>query len=156
MNEYQGPATPRQALLIARIIWAMLLLGQLVFAVVVLGLALSRTEERATELGALLLWVALGMLVLAVVAGYFIRNQTYKAHWREHSVAPQGYVTGNIILLAMLEATAFFSLIAVLATGVIFPMILPGAAALVVQLINFPTGKAMQPTEPIFPARDPS
>ncbi|HEX7009144.1 MAG TPA: hypothetical protein VF184_04125 [Phycisphaeraceae bacterium] len=144
--------TPQQALLILRIIWAAMLAGEGIFLAVIIGLLSASQFVPNDSLHPLLAYIALGLLAVAVPAGYFARMQTYKANWREHAVAPLGYMRGNIMLLAMLEGAAMFSLVAVLLTGRYVPEAIGAFVAMAVQVVNFPTGKPMRPAPPIFPS----
>jgi hypothetical protein len=138
--------------LILRIIWAAMLAGEGIFLAVIVGLLSAGQFVPSDSLHPLMAYVALGLLAVAVPAGYFFRMQIYKANWREHAVAPLGYMRGNIILLAMLEGAAMFSLLAVLLTGRYVPEAIGAFLAMAVQGVNFPTGKPMRPAPPIFPS----
>jgi hypothetical protein len=77
-----------------------------------------------------------------------VRNQSYKKHWREHAVAPPGFFQGNLILFAALEGSSFLTIVFVMLSGQVFPMILPAVASLAVQCANFPSGQPMEPALP--------
>lgn len=141
---------PAEALLMTRIVWAALLVGQVAFGAVVAALLTGGTIEGDPSLYPLLFYVCVALLVGAVVLGYFARNQVYKAHWREHAVLPRGYMAGNLALLALMEMTSFAALVAVLVTERLLPTLLVAVISVLVQLINFPDGRAMRPTPPDF------
>ncbi|MFP4144900.1 MAG: hypothetical protein ACLFV3_07115 [Phycisphaeraceae bacterium] len=139
--------TRPRTLLTLRLIWAAMLMSQLVFFLVV-AFVLTEARGATPDLHPMLGWIGVGWFVAATAMGYFARNQIYKSAWREHAIAPGGYLTGNLVLLALLESVGLFSIIALLVTGVMVPEILPAIGALVVFAINFPTGHAMRPHPP--------
>ncbi|MEX1017319.1 MAG: hypothetical protein WDZ31_11300 [Phycisphaeraceae bacterium] len=151
MNDARFNQSPGRTLASLRLLWAMLLLGQVAFGVIVLGLLVSESVAiGAEQLYGPLTLVAAAMLAVLTPAGYFIRNQCYKARWEGHAVAPAGYFKGNVILFALLESVAMMALVTMLVTG---RLPVPGLIALVammVQAVNFPTGAPMQPHAPDF------
>ena len=134
---------PKQMLLVTRIVWAAMLAGQVLFMIVIPFIQPTEPTENAAPQALLLLSFA--MLVVLVPVGYYVRMQAYKANWRENIVTPGGYFVGNIILLAMCEGVAFMGLVNVHLRGELFPALIPTILALMVQIINFPNGRAMQP-----------
>ncbi len=141
-------ADPRKVLWTIRVLWAALVLGVLAFGAAVGAIVFSGGLPGAGHQSApadLLALIAGVMIVTLVPAGLFIRNQVYKRHWRENLVAPAGYFTGNLLLLAMLEGVAMFSIVATLIIGRFGWATLPGVIALGLMLVNFPTGRPMQP-----------
>src|SRR5438270_183235 len=87
--------------------------------------------------------VAAGFVVATMIPlAYIVRAVMYRAgREADGSVRPGSYGTGNIVFLAMCEGSAFFSLICgMLNGGTGLPMLL-AVIPLVVQLINFPTGR---------------
>lgn len=143
--------SPGQALLQTRLIWLILILGQIAFGVVVLFLNGQRNTPANADLYPVLLYVSIGVFVSSVMMGYFLRNQIYKANWQEHAITPKGYFTGNLLLMAMLEGAAILPMATILITGNVLPTGAVALAALAVQAVNFPTGGPMQPSQPVFP-----
>jgi F0F1-type ATP synthase membrane subunit c/vacuolar-type H+-ATPase subunit K len=133
---------PKQTLLVTRIVWAAMIAGQMLFMIVIPFI--WPDEPKQTQSPDIMLMLPFVMLVVMVPVGYFIRMQVYKANWREDIVAPGGYFTGNLILLAMCEAVAFMGLVNVQLRGELFPALIPTILALMVQIVNFPNGRAMQ------------
>ena len=140
-------STPRGTLITTRIIWGALLAGQIGFLFVILVIwsqedaaAVEHSEDVAQIVG----YVAIAMLVVLTPIGYFIRSQVYKANWQGDVVKPLGYARGNIILLAMLEGTAFFGLIGTLIERSFssLPFVV-AVIAMAIQVINFPNGRPM-------------
>ena len=145
----------RNTLLIVRVIWIMLVLGQVGFGAVVVLTVMSASGSGQGHLKSQMLAIGAGVLIGAVGLGYFARNQAYKKHWQGHAVTPAGYFQGNLILLALLEMASFLSLVFVMISGELFPVVLPALGSLVVQCVNFPSGAPMQEALPDM-ARDGS
>ncbi len=142
------PDSPQAALFTVRLIWAAMLMGMLVLAVVLTqSFSHPPTPAAATRFA----WTSAGLLLVTTPAGYFIRMQTYKRHWQGEIITPRGYRTGNIILFACLEAPAVASLAAGLLGRSFWPYALPAAIAQVLFALNFPTGRPLHP--PATPAR---
>ncbi len=148
-------ADRRSTLLILRVIWGVLIMGQVSFGAVVIFSMLNPEAAGETQLRGQMLAIAVGVLIGAVGLGYFVRNQSYKKHWQGHAVTPAGFFQGNLILLAALEGSSFLTLVFVMISGQVFPMVLPAVASLAVQCANFPTGAPMESTMPDM-ARDVS
>ncbi len=141
----QATATPHKALMTIRLIWAALLAGQIMFMVVIAVLqSINASPQADPQVAQVLFLVALAMLTTMIPVGYFIRNQVYKKNWQEDVVTPGGYVSGNILLLALCEGVALVGLVAVLIGGVIWYAV-PSLVAMAVQVINFPHGRPMWP-----------
>lgn len=143
--------TPSQALKVLRLLWAGLLGMQLVIAAVVLVVVQADPPTADTSLRQLLLLIAVAVLCVLTPVGLFARNQTYKAHWRADVITPAGYVKGNVILFAMLEGAATVALVLMVVTGLHLGLLAVAAVAVLVQLVNFPNGRPMQPREPALP-----
>jgi hypothetical protein len=134
----------------ARIVWAAMLLGQVAFLFVIVALWNNESFLTDPKTGRLLFLVSLVMLIGLVPLAYFIRGQVYKKHWVDRAVTPNGYLTGNIVFLAVCEAVSFTGLASTLFYGEFWPAILPSVAAMVVQAANLPNGRAMEPDQLIF------
>lgn len=145
-NESGGESNPKGMLVTTRIIWAAMLIGQVVFLAIVLVM-LSRQEGGGDQMHAevvrILGYVAIAMLFGATAIGYFIRGQVYKANWRGDVVTPRGYSIGNIILLAMLEGVAFYGLIVTVIQGSLGLGFAAAVVAMTIQVVNFPHGRPM-------------
>jgi len=138
-------------LLIVRIIWLALLVGQIGFGAVVYYQVRVGQAGDQVQLSGQMLAIASGILIGAIGLGYYARNQSYKKHWRGSVVTPAGFFQGNLILLALLEVSSFVTLVFVMVTGQVFPMILPAVASLAVQCVNYPSGLPMLEAPPDFP-----
>ncbi|HTL28495.1 MAG TPA: hypothetical protein VL282_04720 [Tepidisphaeraceae bacterium] len=128
-------------LLVLRVIWAALLIGELTFMIIVLKLgrnmnALPDPQSLTIINGA--------MLVTLIPAGIVVRRAVYAKGTIDGAVSPQAYTTGNIIFHVLCEGVAFFGLVITMLsgqTGLAFAIAL---AAMAVQILNFPTGGPMQ------------
>lgn len=132
-----------------RLIWGALLFGEVVLAGVAIAVMLDADPADA-GLASLLRYAAVAALVVVTPLSLFIRNQVYKANWRENVITPQGYIKANLVMLSMLEGVATAALVMVFVVGVDWLLLSVAAAAAAVQAVNFPTGKPMRPTEPVF------
>ena len=144
-----GPTMPARGVLATiRIIWAAMLMGELVFLGVIFFLLRGGNPPApaAAEVTRTLLFASIFFLVVAVVVGYFLRSRLYEPRQADGSVAPGKYVTGNIILLALCEGAAFFGLVVCMLSGHFLPAIFVPAVGMAIQLLNFPTGAPLEPT----------
>ena len=141
--ETKTPVSSEGSVRTLRIIWAALLLGQVVFLVIVMWL-IRQPADRSTvtpELRRTLFIIAAAWLVMAVPMGYFIRWKNYeKGRAPDGSVAPGNYATGNIILYALCEGVSLFAIVGILLSRQVTPFIYITLLAVAVQAINFPTG----------------
>lgn len=144
-------AQRRRSTLQLRLIWGVMLAGLLVLASVMFNVLGPGRPVSSTPpwLG----WLPMGLLLIGVPVSYFIRNQCYKRAWQGHQVAPAGYVAGNLFVFALLEI--------VVIAGVVVGAIVPGAgparaaavAGFVLLLLNFPSGRPLDPQPPGLGAR---
>lgn len=141
----------RATLMILRVIWMVLVVGQISFGAVAILMTMNAETTGQTHLRGQMLAIATGVFIGAVGLGYFVRNQSYKKHWQEHAVTPPGFFQGNLLLFAALEGASFLTIVFVMLSGQVFPMILPAVASLAVQCANFPSGLPMEPALPDFP-----
>ena len=135
--------TPEQSLRTVRIIWAALLMGQVVFLVIVMWLIRQPAERPPVDpnVRRTLLIICAAWLATAVPIGYFIRLKAYeKGRGPDGAVAPGSYATGNIILLALCEGVSLFAIVGILLSRQVMPFIYPTVLAIAVQALNFPTG----------------
>lgn len=138
----------RATLMIMRVIWLAFIVGQVGFGAVAILMMMNAEPTGQAHLRGQMLAIASGIFIGAVGLGYFARNQSYKKHWQEHAVTPPGFFQGNLILLAALEGSSFMTVVFVMLSGQVFPMILPAVASLAVQCANFPSGQPMEPALP--------
>ena len=139
MTEQQP--TPAAQLRVLRIIWAALLLGQVVFLIVATTVAAEREPRDQT----LLFYVAAGMLVIVTPVAYLLRAQSYaRGRGADGAVAGGAYATGNILFWAMFEGVGMFSIVGAMLNGGRGPHLFVTAVALAIQIANFPTGRPMR------------
>ncbi|MEM6853380.1 MAG: hypothetical protein AAF593_03125 [Planctomycetota bacterium] len=142
-----------QPLITIRIIWGAILMGLIFISAVMVVLTLDQSPEEATPAldsdGLPVVTIAAaGLLIAAVPAAYFLRNQIYKKHWSGDAVEPEGYVTANILFLALIEAPAVVAAIGIVVHGSVFPQVIPLVIAAGIILANFPTGGPMRSQAP--------
>jgi F0F1-type ATP synthase membrane subunit c/vacuolar-type H+-ATPase subunit K len=132
--------------MVLRIIWASLLMGQLIFlGVIVLALWPHATPIADEQILKTEFLIALIMLASAIPIGLVIRHFTFsKGRHPDGSVDQNSYSTGNIILWAMCEGCSFFGLVLMLQSVRGLPYAIVPAIAIGVQAITFPTGGPLQ------------
>lgn len=89
-------------------------------------------------------FVAAMVCLLGVVPGsLFLRSHLFKDYWRGHPVTPKRYLIATISVGAALAACGMVSLVGCLATDSFMPNLVPGALALLMFALHWPTGSAM-------------
>lgn len=119
--------------------------------IIVLPSMAATAPSRPPSVGPV--YVAVAILLVLVPVGYYARNQVYKANWHEHAITPSGYFTGNLVLLALMEMVSVGVIVLAWFQGHAMPAMYVAGAAILVQLINFPTGRPMKSTPPVFDNR---
>jgi len=138
----------------ARIVWAMILMSQIGSGIVAIVFGLQAAMKASPELVRILTIVTGAMLLLEVPLGYLMRSQFYKKNWRGNVITPRGYMSGNIVLWAMLASVALSGAVTTLLAGSLgLPIGLAGIAILFM-LINFPTGKPLAPATNPYQSSD--
>lgn len=146
----QGP-TPEQSLAILRVLWAILLVGQLLLiGIAAMVMHSSKAVAMDQDLTFKLFGFNAGLLVFNIILGTFVRSQIYKRCWRGDVVTPLGYFTANVVLLALLEMVVFFGILISILDKNFWPSLLPSVLAMMVYGVNFPHGG------PMFGQADPS
>ncbi len=144
--------SPQQTLILTRIIWAALLAGTLVIAVVLataFGFEAKPPTDPNTEQAAdFTIWLT-GLIVTltAIPAGLFIRGQAYKKGWTNNTVSPRAYHSGNIIAFATCEGTAIVNLIFYFVVDHHIANLICAVVSIAVLAFLFPNGKAMFPPD---------
>ena len=149
MNQERPPLEPEKTLLILRIIWGAMLMGQLILMAVVVLLNQSKEAVPFENIKSMYV-VAVGFAMFSVMAGSFVRMQVYKKHWQKDRVMPQGYMVGQLVSLACIEGACFFALVVVLLHQTISATMVLPVVLLAVFVLNFPNGKPMKPALPDF------
>ncbi len=105
-------------------------------------------DEVAATVGPIVSYASWGAFLILVPMAYFVRNQIYKRHWQSDAVAPQGYFLGNVIFLGLIDLPAVLSVMALFLGASLWPDLLPWVLVVLVVVLNWPGGQAMQPVEP--------
>ena len=139
----QNQPTPRQRLMVLRIIWGAMLMGLLVFLIVVLtvGRNMPPLDPKTSQL---FLYIAVAMLAALVPTAFVVRAAIYRKDTSDAGVAPAAYATGNIVFWAMCEGVAFFGLVSGMLNGGRGPHLFVAAVAIAAIVVNFPTGGSMR------------
>jgi hypothetical protein len=135
----------KQRLLVLRILWAALLLGECMFLGIIVGVILPQ-QPKPIHPQPICVWVSLAMLLIVAPVTFAIRAMIFRRSRASGALSPTAYSTGNIIFWAGCDGVAFFGLVAVMVNGSMWPTILNVAAAMALQVITFPTlGKLAEP-----------
>jgi hypothetical protein len=133
------PPDRKQALLITRIMWGAMLMGEVVFLIVTL--TTRQTDPASADSARISAYVAIGMMLMIGPAAFVVRKILYGPGIEEENVPPQKYATGNIVFTALLEGVAFFGLVVFMLGS---PLGLAAAGpAMALQILNFPSGGVM-------------
>src|SRR3954454_8851133 len=98
----------------------------------------------------MLLYASIGLLGMCVIGAFLIRSMVFNANRDEQGLLkPQGYATGTIIYMAMLEGAAFFGLVNIILHKALWPHILVAGIAIALQLVAFPTGNNVAETDSV-------
>lgn len=137
-----------------RVIWAVLLLGQIIFVGITAWFISNQSNPPAdSNVVKMLTILTCVMLVTNTFMGVFIRSQIYKKNWQGQVVTPQGYFSGNLIMLASMEGVVLLGLVVCILAGSFWPAAVPTALAMAIYAVNFPHGGPMhgQAEPPSFP-----
>ncbi len=123
-------------LMVLRIIWGALLMGQVVFMFVALtaGHGQSGTDVKLLERA------CAGMFIVIVPTAFVLRKVIYRGNSPGGDLTMAGYSTGNILFWAMCEGVSFFGLVITFQSGTPGLAFAIAVAAMIVQIVNFPTG----------------
>ena len=139
---------PKQVLLTSRIIWGALFMGITTAAAVFAWLIQTnrfQSGEGLRDLIPTLFYIGIGLTLLSIPLGLFIRGQIFKSGWVGDVVQPQKYLAGNIVAWGLCEGPCFFGLIVCLLANSFWPYAIPPAAAFLFLLLLWPNGRAMFP-----------
>jgi hypothetical protein len=137
----RNPPTPEQSLMILRIIWAALLMGQLAFLVALVVVILPGQHSAHPQ--PILFWIDLAMLLTIVPVTFLIRMMIFRRAETESGIPASAYTTGNIIFWAGCEGVSFAGLVFAVLNGSLWPTIVIVVIAVALQLMTFPTGGQM-------------
>lgn len=121
-------AIPRQVMLQARVIWAAMLIGQVVFGVVVYVMS-QQAPRRAAVNAQVLLYAAIAIVATMMPVVVVLRARLLKDG---EAISPAAYVKANILSLAICEGQTFALLVMCMVSGQMMPMLalaaVPGLA----------------------------
>jgi hypothetical protein len=136
----------RKQLLTLRIIWAALLLGQVMYFGV--ALFVGKTMPEPDESMARILWyVTLAALFTLIPLAYIVRLLVYLRGRKGGAVTPEAYATGNILFWAMCEGLAMLAITAWMINRNQGRYVYVAMLAFAFQVVNYPTGKLMRPED---------
>ena len=128
-----------------------MLMGPLMFLGVIFAIfhpAWTAPPPPAAQPPDILFYSAVGLLVMCVIGAFAVRAVVFNANRDEQGlIKPQGYATGTIIHMAMLEGASFFGLVNIILHKALWPHILVAGIAIALQLIAFPTGNNVAETD---------
>jgi hypothetical protein len=138
-----GSTSPKQAILVARIIWAALIMGELAFTAVT-AIVISQPAPQPVQFQPILPFVAFIML-LTIPIGFIIRLFIFARARAANGVLPRGvYQKGNVLFWAACEAPSFFGLVTVLVNRTFWPTIIVTAIAIACQTLTMPMASALE------------
>lgn len=138
-----GVATPRSALMMARVIWAALLMGVVIAGVMMLLTFGGRASQGNASMVPFMVSLVMAMTLLP--AAYVVRAMMYRKSAVDGVVPPEKFLPANILFMAMIEGPMFTGLVMATVMGELFPTIVVPVVLLVVYVLNFPTGRVMAP-----------
>jgi hypothetical protein len=136
-----GVLAPAQALRVARILWATLLLGPIALAVV--AVLRRRGPGPPAEVGALA-WAAIGATVLALVLAPRLRAMLWARGRRGEVVEPSKWLAGHVVAWALYEGAGMLGWITVLLGAPKLATVSVPAIALLAQFAAFPRGGELE------------
>ncbi|MHC4471546.1 MAG: hypothetical protein ACYTDY_18640 [Planctomycetota bacterium] len=131
----------RKVLLQARIIWAALLMGPLVFFAIVVYLHRNgMLPEPAEDLGWLYVPLAWGMAAVMSITGMVMRSFMLRGSLRGDLPPPQRWLAAHIVVWAFCEGAALLGVTLCFITAELTPYAYAAALAWAVQVAFFPKG----------------
>ena len=139
----QDVLTPEEqkTLLMTRVIWAAMLLG--LVTMVVLVALIHRGEGEPKPMDPQMLTIALVAVLGTGMVGYFARMQAYKRFWVGTKIEAQGYLMGNLLLFALVEAGAMVAVVLFFIKPGSMEQLLPAGLSVIILAMNFPNGRPM-------------
>ena len=137
-KRFNAEENPAKSLLVLRIIWAALLMGQVLF----LGITLMlRSQGSAPPADAtmlqMLFFVEIAFAAMTIPVAFFIRRIVTGS---DRPIPIGKYFSGTLVFLAILEGVSLFGIVVILLgqpleTGLIVP-----GLSMALQALNFPKG----------------
>jgi hypothetical protein len=126
----------------ARIIWAALVVGVVLFLAVVLFVVPPQSQPDG---GNVLLWVAAGLTAVNLPLAWIVRSTIHaRARGANDRVAPGVWFTGNLVHWALCEGAAFFGAVVTMLSEERFPALVVPLVALGGLLLGYPTGSDLE------------
>jgi hypothetical protein len=138
--------SPRSQLLVLRIIWAALLIGELAFTAIVAFVLIPGRSATSIKPQPILTTVSFVMAAAVIPVTFIVRRATLKRAGGAPSAAAAmaTYTTGNIIFWAGCEGVAFFGAVVAMLNASLWPTIVNVAIAALCQLVTFPTAMKVE------------
>lgn len=145
MSDFHGVFNDEQSrtLTLLRIIWGVLAVEVVALGVIVYLILAGQAGGSASGGGQTLMIVSLTAVIGTAALGYFLRMQAYKKHWVGSRIERAGYFTGNLLLLALIEAGALVAVVCAYLAGGVGQELMPLILSLILLALNFPNGRAM-------------
>lgn len=139
-------ASKRRILFISKMVWLAMLLWPFLISLIVI------TSEPGVLSSVVRGWldIGVGLSLLLIPVGYHFRLQIYKRYWQGFQISPLGYLGGNVALWVCCSVVVVIGLASMLSCGSFWAAMAAMAAvvmAVLVELVNFPNGLAMEPSE---------
>ena len=147
--------TPASSLLVNRIIWGALIMGQVAFMSAQMIILRQPQNGARPPISAdmLMVFVIVNAVMLATIipVTFFIRSLIFKrARNAEGVIPPQAFSTGNIIFWAGCEGCSLFGLVVAFLNYSFWPTIVFVAIALACQVATFPRRSQIEPADQMF------
>jgi hypothetical protein len=145
---------PQKALRLAWVSWLVLLIVpmSLFLAAFYVSAHTDPAKPRPESARVWFIFILLFLLV-AVPAALFVRGHLFKAYRAGRVVAPLKYLYGEWLIWIPLSIAGILACLASLQARTLLPNLIPGALALAIHMLAWPTGGAM--THPVGRTDDP-
>lgn len=144
-NSYDSPAssTAPKSRATLWIIWAALLMGELMFLMVLARIVLPGQQGKKIVPQENLAWICFAMCATVIPMGFFFRMMILARSQREKGeLTLAAYSTGNIIFWACCEGVGYFSLVVAMINGSLWPTEVALGIAMGMQVLTCPRRSA--------------
>ncbi|MEM8496281.1 MAG: hypothetical protein AAF911_08335 [Planctomycetota bacterium] len=121
-------------------LWHVLFVGLIFAAILVVG---GESTLRISARAGWISWLAGLVMILLIPVGYFGRNQVYKSHWQADAVTPEGYLSGNIMLIMCITFSGLGAFMGLMISEQPLPFGVPLLANLFILMVNYPSARPM-------------
>jgi hypothetical protein len=131
---------------VLRVMWAMLLMGELIFFVVIVFVIWPKQQRMTSDQTLQLLFrIGCAMLLTLVPITFVVRSRTWRNGRDERgNLRPSAYASGCIICWSGCEGVAMFGLVGALLSNGPWPFLILTIIAVGAQILAFPTGAPMR------------